>query len=212
MHIYGKSAMARPTIAGFWGNGLIGGATGLSRKQMRGQMTSLGRVVNIGIAAGLGCGLGFGFGPAPAQTIIDAGKTPPQLFASDCSVCHKTPQGLAKSGPIFLQSFLRQHYTASRETAQALADYLGSLAEGAPAKPPVRASKPREAKKPADGRPSDGKPADAKATEAKASAAKTGNGKPADIKPAEAKPAEATPADAKPAEPKPAEAAPAKSE
>ncbi len=142
-------------------------------------------------------GLAAGFGPAQAQTIIDAGKSPPQLFASDCVGCHKTPQGLAKSGPMLLQSFLRQHYTASRETAQALADYLAALGDGPPAKPvAARPAKPREAKKPGD----------TKTTDAKSSAAK-----PASDKPAEAKPAEAKPVEAKPAETKPAEA-PAKSD
>src|ERR1041384_756306 len=69
---------------------------------------------------------------AEAQENLDKGKTPQQMFATDCAVCHKTPQGLAsKSGMLGLQEFLRKHYTASRESAQALADYL-SGAGGAP--------------------------------------------------------------------------------
>ena len=69
--------------------------------------------------------------PAVAQESLDKGKTPAQLFASDCSACHKSPQGLAKSGGLFgLDSFLREHYTASRETATAIANYLKSFDSG----------------------------------------------------------------------------------
>ena len=59
-----------------------------------------------------------------------AGKTPAQLFSSDCtgSGCHSAPQGLAKgkaSGE--LSNFLREHYTNSQQSADALAKYLNSL-------------------------------------------------------------------------------------
>lgn len=160
----------------------------------RGALLALFTIAVAGLAAAA---------PARAQTAIDAGKTPPQLFASDCAVCHKSPQGLARSGPVFLQSFLRQHYTASRETAQALANYLGAVGDGrAKPKPAARPSKPREAK-----------PADAKASAAKSGETMPAETKPAETKPAEAKaaepkPAETKPAEAKPAEPKPAEVAP----
>ena len=71
-------------------------------------------------------------GPAAGQESLDKGKTPAQLFASDCSPCHKSPQGLAKSGGLFgLDGFLREHYTASRESAAAIANYLKSM-EGGP--------------------------------------------------------------------------------
>ena len=67
-------------------------------------------------------------GQAAGQESLDKGKTPAQLFASDCSPCHKSPQGLAKSGGLFgLDSFLREHYTASRESAAAIANYLKSM-------------------------------------------------------------------------------------
>ena len=67
-------------------------------------------------------------GPAAGQESLDKGKTPAQLFASDCSPCHKSPQGLAKSGGLFgLDGFLREHYTASRESAAAIANYLKSM-------------------------------------------------------------------------------------
>ena len=76
---------------------------------------------------------------AGAQESLDHGKSPAQLFASDCSICHKSPQGLAKSGGLLgLDSFLREHYTASWESAIAIANYLKSM-EGPAA--PGRASK-----------------------------------------------------------------------
>ncbi len=56
--------------------------------------------------------------PATAQENLDLGKSPAQLFAANCAVCHKSPQGLAKAGGMFgLDSFLREHYTASKESA-----------------------------------------------------------------------------------------------
>ena len=60
---------------------------------------------------------------------FDAGKSAPQLFASNCSTCHQTPHGLAKrmnSGS--LDRFLREHYTASRASADTLSAYL--MAQG----------------------------------------------------------------------------------
>src|ERR1041385_8398695 len=54
-------------------------------------------------------------------------KPPAALFASDCtgSGCHKGPQGLGKNAGIGgLAGFLREHYTNSRESAAALANYL----------------------------------------------------------------------------------------
>jgi hypothetical protein len=61
---------------------------------------------------------------------FSAGKSPSQLFASDCtgSGCHRGPQGLAKDwSPGGLSGFLREHYTNSRESAAALAGYLVSV-------------------------------------------------------------------------------------
>jgi hypothetical protein len=51
-----------------------------------------------------------------------------QLFASDCSSCHRTPYGLAKRMNSWsLDSFLREHCTASRASADALSAYLVGL-------------------------------------------------------------------------------------
>ena len=47
---------------------------------------------------------------------------PRKTFASNCSACHKSPQGLAKSGQV--AGFLRQHYTTGPEMSAAMAAYL----------------------------------------------------------------------------------------
>ncbi|HZP78090.1 MAG TPA: hypothetical protein VFB45_18240 [Pseudolabrys sp.] len=132
---------------------------------------------------------------------IEAGKTPAQLFASDCAVCHKSPQGLAKGGGLSLTTFLREHYTASRESAAALAAYLKSVDTGAPAAS-TRASKPRaKPKPPGEAKPAESsKPDDAKAAEGKADDAKATEAKPTDSKPVAKKKKSSKPAEAKPAE------------
>lgn len=62
---------------------------------------------------------------AHAQTNIDEGKTPAQIFASDCAVCHKAVRGLANGrGSLALTGFLSEHYTSSRQEAAALAAYV----------------------------------------------------------------------------------------
>jgi len=71
---------------------------------------------------------------------FSANKTPAQLFASDCTGagCHKGAGGLAKnSSSLGLTSFLREHYTNSRESASALAAYLLGAGAG-PAERPGR--------------------------------------------------------------------------
>ncbi|MGI8526597.1 MAG: hypothetical protein ACR2K5_10555 [Pseudolabrys sp.] len=143
---------------------------------------------------------------------LDAGKTPAQVFASDCGICHKSPQGLARSGALFgLEGFLREHYTSSRETAAVLAKYLRAAGD-APA--PTRG---RAAKRPpkGDAKPAAGKPAPDKSAENPNEAKPAGSSsdakpeaKPADAKPVEAKPVETAPADSKPVESKPADPKP----
>ena len=71
-------------------------------------------------------------------------KPAPALFAADCTGggCHKGPQGLAKNqSQSGLASFLREHYTNSRESAAALSNYLLRLPAG-PAQPEPRAARP----------------------------------------------------------------------
>lgn len=67
--------------------------------------------------------------PASAQN-LEAGKSPGQLFAGNCSVCHKSARGLLKSvAPGQLPSFLRQHYTTSSDMAKIMSSYV--IANGA---------------------------------------------------------------------------------
>ncbi len=93
---------------------------------------------------GLRDGIGFAIAalalaltaPAWAQENLDSGKTGAQLFVSNCALCHKSAQALNKSGGLLgLSGFLREHYTASRESASAIASYLESVGNApAPAK------------------------------------------------------------------------------
>jgi len=73
--------------------------------------------------------------PAPPHgENLSAGKTPTQLFASDCSACHRSPTGLAKGrGPGQLANFLVEHYTSSRQSAGLLGAYVASIRGPAPA-------------------------------------------------------------------------------
>jgi len=62
---------------------------------------------------------------ARAQGNLDQGKTAAQLYASACVTCHKSPQSVSHTAWLFgLESFLRQHYTSSPESAAILAAYL----------------------------------------------------------------------------------------
>lgn len=95
----------------------------------------------IGLVAGLGPAM------AHAQTNLDQGKTPAQIFASDCAACHKPTRALANGKNRFaLTEFLREHYTTSREQAAGLAAYVLGAGFGAkPAnEPPAKTAKPEE--------------------------------------------------------------------
>jgi hypothetical protein len=166
-------------------------------------------------------------GPAAAQENLDQGKTAAQLYASDCAICHKSPRGLGKRlGPYVLDNFLREHYTASRETAAVISAYLRDMdRQPAPkrernlkhkakaSEPKLPPHKPAESKSPdsksSKTKTSDTKPADAKPSESKTKAsaekheeAKTSSPKSGEAKPAEHKPAVAQPTDAKAEAPK----------
>jgi hypothetical protein len=78
----------------------------------------------------LGFATAFASASAPAQDLT-AGKTPAQLFRSDCAECHRSPGGLARTRDVrSLAEFLRQHYTTKSETASALAAYVSGFAAG----------------------------------------------------------------------------------
>lgn len=145
----------------------------------------------------------FGAGAARGQENLDHGKTPAQLFASDCAICHKSARGLSRGGGLFgLQSFLRAHYTASVQSAASLAAYLQAVDRKAlpprkrttrrpPKNPPAPKVRPKPAGEEKAGEPKkSGQPDEAR------EAAKPDAGKPAAESPIEPKPAETTPSEA----------------
>jgi hypothetical protein len=86
----------------------------------------------IGLLALTGATLAFA--QSPRGENLSAGKTPAQLFASDCSACHRSPAGLAKGrGPGQIANFLVEHYTSSRQSAGLLGAYVASMRAAPPA-------------------------------------------------------------------------------
>lgn len=129
------------------------------------------------LAATIGLLAGLAPAWAYAQTNIDQGKTPAQMFVAACAECHKATRALAtgkNSGT--LADFLQEHYTTSRAQAAALAAYVlsmrgaesGAQAQGRGQKPTVTRTTPAEEPKPArhqarqPGRPNETAPAAAK--------------------------------------------------
>jgi hypothetical protein len=166
--------------------------------------------------------------PAGAQENLDQGKSAAQLFASDCAICHKSTQGLSRAGGLLgLQNFLREHYTASRESAAAIARYVAATDKGpAPAKrtratatkrTPQGEEKAKAAdkagekawdkaveKKPekkTEKKPETGKSGEAKSGEAKSGEAKATTSKPSASKPSASKPSGSKPSASKPSTP-----------
>ena len=81
-------------------------------------MSGFGRILLIGsLLAG-----GLGVAGLHAQTVLGDPRDAARTFASNCSACHRSPQGLAKSGQV--AGFLRQHYTTGPEMSAAMAAYL----------------------------------------------------------------------------------------
>jgi hypothetical protein len=88
----------------------------------------------IGPAIGLAAALALFPAKARAQVNIDQGKSPAEIYSSDCATCHKTPHGLAAGkNSLALSAFLREHYTASRDQASAVAAYVLSIGGAEPA-------------------------------------------------------------------------------
>lgn len=145
-------------------------------------------------------------GAALAQTDYSRGKSPPQLFASDCSACHRSPQGLAAGRDArSLTAFLHDHYTTKIEWAGLLANYLvgvgGTKSQRAPVTSPTAAPAPAAA--------APGTPAPATAATGTPAPAATG---PAAAEPAAPVPPAPVPSAAAPSAPvaaAPAAAAPA---
>jgi len=118
--------------------------------------------VNRGFALTIGLLAALAPAMAHAQTNIDQGKSSGQIFADDCAVCHKSARGLAKGkNSSALASFLREHYTTSREQAAALAAYVLKAPAEEP-KPPSsqqakQSGKPEKQEKPEEGAPATAK-------------------------------------------------------
>ncbi len=90
----------------------------------------------VGLFAGLIPGL------THAQTSIDAGKSPGEIFQTVCTTCHKSARGLANGrGSSGLASFLAEHYTSGKDQAAQLAAYVMG-AGGGEAAPATQARKP----------------------------------------------------------------------
>jgi hypothetical protein len=95
------------------------------------------------LAATIGLLVGLAPAWAYAQTNIDQGKTPAQIFAADCAECHKATRALASGkNNATLTDFLREHYTTSRDQAAALAAYVLSARGGESGATPARGQKP----------------------------------------------------------------------
>jgi hypothetical protein len=80
----------------------------------------------------LAAAAGFGVAAVRAQTVLGDPRDAARTFASNCSACHKSPRGLAKSGQI--AGFLRQHYTTGPEMSAAMAAYLVAAGAAPPEK------------------------------------------------------------------------------
>src|SRR5271170_3918684 len=94
------------------------------------------------VAGAIGLFVGLLPALAHAQTNIDQGKSPAEIFANDCATCHKSARGLANGrGSSGLASFLVEHYTASKDQAASLAAYVMG-AGGGEAAPATRGPKP----------------------------------------------------------------------
>ena len=120
--------------------------------------------------------------PAGAVENLDSGKTGAQLFASDCAICHKNPASLGKAGGLFgLSNFLREHYTASSQSAAAIAAYLESVGKAQGKRPAATKRTAKGDKKPGTAKSDEaksGKPAEAKTSEPNTSEPKTSEPRP----------------------------------
>jgi hypothetical protein len=91
-------------------------------------VSGYGRITLFGALLAAGTGIAV----VHAQTVLGDPRDAAKTFASNCSACHKSPRGLAKSGQI--AGFLRQHYTTGPEMSAAMAAYLVSAGAAPPEK------------------------------------------------------------------------------
>jgi hypothetical protein len=103
------------------------------RRQGRHMVSKAGRVASWA----LGVAVGIAAVEACAQSNLDAGKSPAQIFSDTCNACHRSPRELKPSSA----GFLREHYTTGGREAAAMATYLASVGSDPRAvqtrKPPV---------------------------------------------------------------------------
>jgi hypothetical protein len=60
---------------------------------------------------------------AQAQSNLDAGKSPAQIFSNTCNACHRSARELKQTSA----GFLREHYTTNAQEAATMAAYLASV-------------------------------------------------------------------------------------
>ena len=156
--LFRGAAMLVPIFGRFWGKDDRLAANDCGQHSIEEVRVIRRLVAMIGLFAGLVPAIGH------AQTNIDQGKSPAQIFANDCGVCHKAARGLAGGkNNAALTDFLRQHYTTGREQAASLAAYVLRGGGGEPAvRPRGRSRAAERAKASADAKPNADEPKPAK--------------------------------------------------
>ena len=71
----------------------------------------------------IGIALATGAAPVLAQSNLDAGKSPAQIFSDTCNACHRNAREIKPASA----AFLREHYTTGPREAAAMAGYLASV-------------------------------------------------------------------------------------
>jgi hypothetical protein len=71
----------------------------------------------------LGAAITVAAAPVLAQSNLDAGKSPAQIFSDTCGACHRSPRELKPTSA----GFLREHYSTGGREAAAMAAYLASI-------------------------------------------------------------------------------------
>src|SRR5262245_5309668 len=104
---------------------------------------------------------------AGAQGSLEEGKTAAQLYAANCASCHKSPQSMTKAtGTFGLESYLREHYTPSAQSAAIIAAYLEGLESQ-----PSESGRARRAKQSSQAKASKSSPSEPKEDKSAASRA-----------------------------------------
>ena len=98
--------------------------------------------------------------PLLAQSNLDAGKSPAQIFSDTCNACHRSPREIRRT----TAAFLREHYTTGMREATAMAAYLAGVGSDPNAvthrRPPAMGTGQGPPAETAAARPSTPQPAD----------------------------------------------------